>query len=139
MTQTDLFAEHPDDEHPIRWQPANGEEPMYLPLFEAVRRLVGYGFTEDDVTRGLLAGAPFRTPFAFYQLHERIERSAPQCMATMRGQSCSRPAVVRVLHGGVRHQELGGMLRCRQHAQSLLRAWPDSYSEQPITETESER
>jgi hypothetical protein len=45
--------------------------PQYLPLFEAVRRLVGYGFTEDDVTRGLLAGAQFLTPFAFYQLHEK--------------------------------------------------------------------
>jgi hypothetical protein len=32
---------------------------------------VGYGFTEDDATRGLQSGAPFRTPFAFYQLAEK--------------------------------------------------------------------
>jgi hypothetical protein len=65
------FADQPDADHPIRWLPAGGEAPKFLPLQEAVRRLVAYGFTEDDVTRGLLAGAPFRTPFAFYQMAEK--------------------------------------------------------------------
>ena len=71
IAEPDPFADQPDADHPIRWLPANGEPAKYLPLTEAVRRLVGYGFTEDDATRGLLAGAPFRTPFAFYQLAEK--------------------------------------------------------------------
>ena len=72
MAQTDLFAPLPDAEHSVRWQPADGDDPAFMPMFEAVRRLEGYGFT--DVEQTLRSGATMRTPFAFYRLHE----SAPK-------------------------------------------------------------
>lgn len=94
-TQVDLFAEHPDAEHPIRWQPADGDVPRYIPVFEAVRRLSGYYVDTDEsgsgwIERTLRSGVPLRTPAAFYQLHEapRGAREARREAATVHVSDC---------------------------------------------------
>lgn len=71
-TQTDLFAERPDAEHSVRWQPANGDEPAFIPLFEAVRRLGGHGYDEAEAEAMLRSGTTLRTPFAFYRIDETL-------------------------------------------------------------------
>jgi hypothetical protein len=70
---------------------------------------------------------------AFYDLPQRpVDQQQPTCMATIDGHSCSRRAVVRSTFPALGHPELGGLLRCRQHANQLKRDWLDSYSEGPV-------
>ncbi len=62
------FSDRCDAEHPVLWQPADGDTPAYLTLKGAVERLAGYGYDADSARRVLLAGHPLRTPFAFYRI-----------------------------------------------------------------------
>jgi hypothetical protein len=72
VVQSDLFADSPDAEHSVRWQPADGDSPKFVPMFEAVRRLENYGI--EDAEKLLREGQTLRTPFAFYALHEEVIR-----------------------------------------------------------------
>lgn len=70
-TLAEPFSERRDAEHPVTWQPADGDTPAYITLKGACERLAGYGHDPEAARRTLLDGHPIRTPFAFY----RIDRS----------------------------------------------------------------
>lgn len=64
------WARERDTEHPVRWSPADGDTPAFLTLKGAVERLTRDGGNPAAVRDGLLAGRPYRTMFAFYQIDE---------------------------------------------------------------------
>lgn len=72
------WSRHADDEHPIRWSPADGDTPAHLTLEEAIERLLRGGAYDDreSVEALLRQGVTLRTEFAFYQLAEAAEKEA---------------------------------------------------------------
>jgi hypothetical protein len=46
----------------------DGSEDDEMSLSQAVDRLAGYGWNEEDARRLLLEGVRLRTPFAFYEV-----------------------------------------------------------------------
>lgn len=65
------FSSTRDEQHPVTWQPADGDEPAYLTLKGAVERLAGYGHDPAMAERILRDGHPLRTPYAFYKIEPR--------------------------------------------------------------------
>ena len=64
------FSSTRDDQHPVRWSPADGDTPAYLTLKGAVERLAGYGHDPVEAEARLRRHQPIRTPFAFYMIDE---------------------------------------------------------------------
>jgi hypothetical protein len=82
MALTEPFSRTRDEQHPVRWSPADGDTPAYLTLKGAGERLARYfGETHTDPDEAaqmwiaeLQTGRPLRTPFAFYQIDEETDR-----------------------------------------------------------------
>lgn len=74
----DAFAPALDDEHPVRWTPADGGPARFITLEGAVARLCRDGGDPEATRTGLLAGQMFRTMFAFYQLDEAVRWMHPR-------------------------------------------------------------
>jgi hypothetical protein len=64
------FSTTRDEQHPVRWSPADGDTPAYLTLKGALERLAGYGYEAAETRERLLRHVPVRTPFAFYMIDE---------------------------------------------------------------------
>ena len=63
------FADVADEDHPIQWESAGGNEPVrFVTWKEAIRRLGNYGYGEWTVREVLRRGEMIRTDFAFYRI-----------------------------------------------------------------------
>jgi hypothetical protein len=64
------FSTTRDEQHPVRWSPADGDTPAYLTLKGAVERLSRWFGDTEEIAAGLKRGQVFRTDFAFYKVDD---------------------------------------------------------------------